>query len=485
MSGAKMVDLSKVLIEESALARVPGRLARRYGLLPVALKGDTLTIVQADPDDPIGVMDLEGRLGVRIETLAASRPEAVSRAIARYYAGEAGEEAPTALVALERLVNRAIQIHCSDIHLDPEEGVGVARMRVDGMMRIVSEFPTSFMADLVSAVKVAARLDIAERRAPQDGQIVMDSLGESIAMRVAVIPTTHGEKVTLRILATAAVAEELDRLDALGMNTQHYKMIHSALEQAHGVLLLSGPTGSGKTTTLYAALRHLREPGTRHILTIENPVEIPLQGVNQIQIDGERVTFAKALRSVLRHDPDIIMVGEVRDAETADIAVKSALTGHLVLATLHANTSVSVITRLLNLGVSRELAASTLRLVVAQRLVRRPCPHCVTHETATEALCEEFGWNPDVPPRLPRVCGCAFCGQLGYAGRLGLYEMTPVDRELRDLIVSGAGEDRMADLAFAKRKWPTLAQDGAVKAAAGLTTPEEVRRVTFLGEGER
>ncbi|AKJ64835.1 GspE/PulE family protein [Kiritimatiella glycovorans] len=482
MSGQQTVDLSKVAIAEAALARVPARLARRYGLLPVALEGETLTVAQANPDDPIGVMELESRLGMRVRTVTASRPEAVARAIERYYAGAAGDETPTALAALERLVNRAIQIHCSDIHLDPEEGMGVARMRVDGMMRVVSEYPPAFMADLISAVKVAARLDISERRAPQDGQIVMDSLGESIAMRVAVIPTTHGEKVTLRILATAAVSEELDRLDALGMSEMHYGMMRAALEQAYGVILLSGPTGSGKTTTLYAALRHLREPGTQHILTIENPVEIPLKGVNQIQIDGERVSFAKALRSVLRHDPDIVMIGEIRDPETADIAVKSALTGHIVLATLHANTSVSVITRLLNLGVSRELAASTLRLVVAQRLVRRPCPHCVVREPATEAQCAEFGWNPAAPPQVARARGCAFCGQLGYAGRLGLYEMTPVDRALRDLVVADASEDSMADFAFEQRKLPTLAQDGADKVAAGLTTPEEVRRVTFVGE---
>ncbi len=484
MSGKRAIDLSRVVVGEAALARVPGRLARRYGILPVALDDRTLTVVLANPDDPMGVMELESRLSLRVKVLAASRPETVARAIERYYSGAAGDEAPTALAALERLVNRAIQIHCSDIHLDPEGDRGVARMRVDGMMRVAGEFTPTFMADLISAIKVAARLDISERRAPQDGQIVMGSLGDNIAMRVAVIPTTHGEKVTLRILATAAIAAELDRLDALGMSEQHHGMMLSALEQSHGVVLLSGPTGSGKTTTLYAALRHLREPGTNHILTIENPVEIPLKGVNQIQIDGERVSFAKALRSVLRHDPDIIMVGEIRDPETADIAVKSALTGHLVLATLHANTSVSVITRLLNLGVPRELAASTLRLVVAQRLVRRPCPHCAIHEPANEALCAEFGWDSAKPPSIPRVRGCAFCGQLGYAGRLGLYEMTPVDRPLRDLIFSGATEDLMADFAFAQRKLPTLAQDGAAKVAAGFTTPEEVRRVTFLGGGE-
>lgn len=484
MSGARKIDLAKVAVAEDALARVPARLARRHGVLPVAMDGDVLTVVVADADDPMAALELESRLGMKIQAMGATRPETVARAIERYYAGAAGGEGSTALAALERLVNRAIQIHCSDIHLDPEETRGVARMRVDGMMRVVGEFAPAFMSDLVSAVKVAAKLDISERRAPQDGQIVMNSLGESIAMRVAVIPTTHGEKVTLRILATASVSEELERMDALGMGEMHLGMMRSALDQAHGVVLLSGPTGSGKTTTLYAALRHLRAPGTRHILTIENPVEIPLAGVNQIQIDGERVTFAKALRSVLRHDPDVIMVGEIRDAETADIAVKSALTGHLVLATLHANTSVSVITRLLNLGVTRELAAATLRLVVAQRLVRRPCPHCVAREPAGEAERAEFGWPAAQPVSVARARGCAFCGHLGYAGRLGLYEMAAVDRELRECMLSGASEDQMADLVFGRRGVPTLARDGADKVAAGLTTPEEVRRVTFAGEGE-
>jgi type II secretory ATPase GspE/PulE/Tfp pilus assembly ATPase PilB-like protein len=484
MSDGQTVDLSRIAVSEQALERLPERLARRYGILPIALEGDTLTVVLADPSDTLDMIEMESRLGLRLRSLRAMRPEAVARAIERYYSGAGSEDGVGALAVLERLVNRAIQIHCSDIHLDPEEGMGVARMRVDGMMRVVSEYSTAFMADMVSAVKVAARLDISERRAPQDGQLVMDSLGDSIAMRVGVIPTIHGEKVTLRILATAAVSEELERLDALGMSERHYGMMLAALDQSYGVVLLSGPTGSGKTTTLYAALRYLRAPRTRHILTIENPVEIPLEGVNQIQIDGERISFAKALRSALRHDPDIMMVGEIRDHETADIAVKSALTGHLVLATLHANTSVSVITRLLNLGVARELAAATLRVVLAQRLVRRPCPHCATQAPASEALCREFGWDPADPPAVPAVRGCSLCGQLGYAGRLGLYEMVAFDRGLRDMICADASEDAMADYAFGRRGLPTLLQDGARKVRAGLTTPDEVRRVTFPGGAE-
>lgn len=482
MSKNPAIDLSKVVISDDVLSRVPARLARRFGILPVALDGETLTVVQTHPDDPLGPMQLEGQIGLRILTAPAARPSSVGRAIERYYSGLTADAASTGLDVLEHLVNRAIQIHCSDIHLDPEEGIGLVRMRVDGMMRVVSEYPLSFLNDLVAAVKVAAKLDISESRAPQDGQMQIESLGESVVMRVAVIPTVHGEKVTLRILATAAVSEELDRLDALGMSKEHYQIFCSALNQSHGVILLSGPTGSGKTTSLYAALRYLRESGHQHIISIENPVEVPLRGVNQVQIDGERITFAKALRSVLRHDPDVIMVGEIRDAETADIAVKSALTGHIVLATLHANSSVSVITRLLNLGINPEMVASTLRLVVAQRLVRRPCPHCMTWEAVNDQLCSEFGWAKDISIKIPRAVGCPLCGQLGYAGRTGLYEMAPVTRELRDLIVTGASEDTMSDAVFKRKGAVTLTADGAVKIAAGSTTPEEVKRVTFLGE---
>lgn len=482
MSKPNPIDLSKVVISDKALSSVPARLARRFGILPVALDGDTLTIVQTHPDDPLGPMQLEGKLGLRVITAPATRPASVGRAIERYYRGLTADSEATGLEVLEHLVNRAIQIHCSDIHLDPEGESGLVRMRVDGMMRVISEYSSDFMANLVSVVKVAAKLDIAESRAPQDGQMILESLGESVVMRVAVIPTVHGEKVTLRILATAAVSEELDRLDSLGMSDLHYQTFLSALSQSHGIILLSGPTGSGKTTTLYAALRYLRESGTRHILSIENPVEVPLRGVNQIQIDGERVSFAKGLRSVLRHDPDVIMIGEIRDAETADIAVKSALTGHIVLATLHANSSVAVITRLLNLGVSAEMAASTLRLVVAQRLVRRPCPHCVKKETVTDSLRVQFGWSKNNPPYVPAAAGCSLCGQLGYAGRTGLFEIVSLNRKLRDLITSGASEDRLADIAFKGEDKATLIADGAAKIVSGLTTPEEVRRVTFLEE---
>jgi type II secretory ATPase GspE/PulE/Tfp pilus assembly ATPase PilB-like protein len=299
---------------------------------------------------------------------------------------------------------------------------------------------------------------------------------------VATVPTVRGEKMTLRILATESLVAELADLAALGMNESHHEMLLSALNQAHGVILLSGPTGSGKTTTLYASLRYLRRPGTHHILSIEDPVEIPMEGINQVHVDAERVSFNRALRSALRHDPDIIMIGEIRDGETADIAVKSALTGHLVLSTLHANNSTGVMTRLLNLGVAPELVTTALRLVIAQRLVRRPCPHCMRWIPPRETDREWLGWDLQEEIRVPQAVGCHLCDDTGYAGRTGLYEMVPMNRAVREMVRQGASEDAIASHVFEELGLPTLRDDGAAKVRMGVTTIEEVRRVTFLGD---
>ncbi len=476
------IDISRVIASWEALRQVPAAHAKRFGILPIAWHGDHLQVVLCEQDNNlIGITQIEARTGLAVEVLPCSDQGAIRKAIERYYP-RASQNEGTPLAMFEEIVNRALQIRSSDIHLDPEDERACVRMRVDGLLRLDRELALEELAEMVSAIKVAAGLDIAERRAPQDGQITIESLGEEISMRVATIPTVNGEKVTLRILATAAVSEELADVSGLGMSPAHYRMYLEALANSHGVILLSGPTGSGKTTTLYAALRHLSKPGTHHILSIEDPVEIPLGGINQIHVDSERVSFNKALRSTLRHDPDIIMIGEIRDAETADVAVKSALTGHLVLSTLHANDSVGVVTRLLNLGVSPELVTSSLRLVIAQRLVRRPCPHCMEWKSPEETDIEEFRWQTIENPKVPVVHGCSLCGQTGYAGRVGLYEMIKVDRGMRELISSGANHDEILNKAFQQRDMLTLAKDGAEKILQGVTTMEEVRRVTYLGE---
>jgi len=480
---AMEIDISRVVASRNAIELISAAQAKRFGILPISLQQDRLQVVLADSDNLAGVTQLEARTGLSVEVLPCPDGEAVIRAIGRYYPQTVQNEG-TPLAMFEEIVNRALQIRSSDIHLDPEEERGYVRMRVDGLLRVDRELSAEELSEMVSAIKVASGLDIAERRAPQDGQMTLNSLGEDISMRVATIPTIYGEKVTLRILATATISAELTDLTGLGMSPRHHEMFSNALGNSHGAILLSGPTGSGKTTTLYAALRHLRKPGTHHILSIEDPVEIPLPGINQVHVDSERVTINKALRSTLRHDPDIIMIGEIRDVETADIAIKSALTGHLVLSTLHANDSPGVVIRLLNLGISTELVTSSLRLVVAQRLVRRPCRHCVSWQPPSETDMEEFGWKPSDNLRVPIAQGCPLCGHTGYAGRLGIYEMIPITGEIREMIRRNASQDTIAKKVFAEMGLPTLAQDGAEKFLHGLTTMEEVRRVTYLGEND-
>ncbi|MDR1959656.1 MAG: GspE/PulE family protein [Planctomycetaceae bacterium] len=475
------MDLSRTVATREALQAVPPQLARRLGVLPVMIADGQLYIVMADESDDSALSQFEAQMTMPVVVLHARAPEAVASVIRRYYPEQSGGYDGTSLGLLGEIVRRAMLYRCSDIHFDAESKTGLIRLRIDGLLRTDRVLPHETLNELISAVKVSSGLDMAERRVPQDGQLTMLIAGEEISMRVATIPTLHGEKLTLRILATESIAAELADLNMLGMSGAHHRLLLEALGNSHGVILLSGPTGSGKTTTLYASLRHLKEPGTLHILSIEDPVEIPLDGINQIRIDSDRVSFNRALRSTLRHDPDVIMIGEIRDAETADIAIKSALTGHLVLSTLHANDSVGVITRLLNLGVSVDLVNSALRLVIAQRLVRCPCPHCMTWTPATEADCEFFGWGADDRKiMLPRAAGCQLCHDTGYAGRLGLYEMIPVDRTIRDMIRSGESEDHISHYLFKECQIVTLRADGAEKVLKGLTTIDEVQRVTCL-----
>ncbi|MDR0390749.1 MAG: GspE/PulE family protein [Planctomycetaceae bacterium] len=481
LSEKAVIDLSRVVATREALKMIPAAQSRRLGVLPLVVSEDKLYVVMADNEDYLSLSQIENLVGIPVVILRAEQPESVPDYIKKYYPEYANEFVGTPLGLLEEVVLRAMLYRSSDIHFDPEQETGFIRFRIDGLMQVDQTLPVSNMNELISAVKVSSGLNIAEHRIPQDGQISLWVTGTEVSMRVATIPTIYGEKMTLRILATENTLAELAELNMLGMNDAHLKMLLETLDNTNGVILLSGPTGSGKTTTLYAALRHLKQSGTLHILSIEDPVEIPLNGINQVRIDSDRVDFNRALRSTLRHDPDVIMIGEIRDSETADIAIKSALTGHLVLSTLHANDSVGVVTRLLNLGVASELVNSALRLVIAQRLVRSPCPHCVRYEPPNEIDREFFGWVNDENIRVPKTTGCPLCNHSGYAGRLGLYEIIKIDRKIRDLIRNTANEDEISNYIFNECNSPTLKVDGIDKIKKGLTTPEEVRRVTFLG----
>ena len=475
------IDIQKITISQETLDIVPAGVARRLQLLPLVFKDDLLLAACADEDSIDAIDQLENITGLAVKAVEVTDIEAFKKAIKRYYPEKLSSKADeNAAVLLERIINRALQLRASDIHIVPLGKSGVIKMRIDGKMRDDREISSGSLTELTSVIKIAADLDISEKRVPLDGNINLNLLGDEVALRVATVPTIHGEHITLRLLSQDD-GESLDTLDSLGLQKTHYDLLLQALDEPNGIILLSGPTGSGKTTTLYAGLRHLRGGGGKHLVSIEDPVEKPVAGVTQIKIDSDsgRVTFNKALRSVLRHDPDVIMIGEIRDGETGDIAVKSALTGHLVLSTLHTNSAAGVLTRLVNLGIAPFLVNSTLRLAIAQRLVRMPCAHCVTYRNPTEDECREFGWNEnDRNLRVPENHGCDFCGGTGNSGRLGLYEMIPVDHEVRKLIDRNANEKEFADYVFGKLRLPSLKQDGAVKILQGKTTIEEVRAVT-------
>lgn len=474
------LDLKRISVPRSVLDLVPAALARRSGVLPVARDNGTLWVASGDEPDPTTLVQMEARTGLVVKTRAVRDPASVAVALRRYYPETANSDAQGPLAELERFVCAALQTRSSDIHVDPSEDGYRVKLRVDGLLRDEAHLDRNTAEEMISAVKVQAKIDIAEHRVPQDGQIVMSAAGESLSMRVATVPTVRGEKLTLRLLGGGA-DEDLTAIEGLGMSEAHLAMFRRALDSPQGVILLSGPTGSGKTTTLYAALRRLREDGTRHIISIENPVEVRLDGMNQVEVDpdGERVSFARALRSALRHDPDILMVGEIRDPESCDSAIKSALTGHLVFSTVHANSAANVTTRLLDMGVSPFLLGSAVLLIVAQRLVRRPCPHCMRREPAKETDLERFGLDPCVEALAPVVIGCTYCGHTGYAGRFGLYEFIPIDKPVRALLMGGANEEAIAEEVFGRRNLPTLRRDGAAKVLEGLTTWNEVDRVTY------
>ncbi|MDL5594453.1 type II secretion system ATPase GspE [Bacillus subtilis] len=376
-----------------------------------------------------------------------------------------------------RLINailaEAVKAKASDIHLETFERHLSVRLRVDGLLREILQPRRELAGLLVSRIKVMARLDIAEKRIPQDGRIALRIAGHEVDVRVSTLPSTHGERVVMRLLDKQAGRLDLSRL---GMDPGTRSRLEGALARPHGILLVTGPTGSGKTTTLYAGLASLNSQ-TRNILTIEDPVEYHLPGIGQTQVNTKvDMTFARGLRAILRQDPDVVMVGEIRDHETAEIAVQASLTGHLVLSTLHTNSAVGAVTRLVDMGVEPFLLCSSLVGVLAQRLVRVLCPHCKQPGPADDAACEHLGLDPQARPTLWHPVGCDACQHSGYRGRQGLYELVLLDEALRQLIHQGAGEAELTR--HARRHGPSLFMDGRDKVLAGVTSLEELLRVT-------
>ncbi len=396
---------------------------------------------------------------------------------------ESDDEAPV-IQFVNSVFVRAVRERASDIHIEPGEQSLLVRFRIDGVLKEVAEPPKRFQASVLARIKIMANLNIAEKRLPQDGRIRIKIAGRDIDIRVATAPTSHGERITMRLLDKSSV--NLD-LESVGMAPGVLKLMRRLIRLPHGIIFVSGPTGSGKTTTLYSALSEINQPD-KNILTVEDPVEYQLQGISQMQVNPKiKLTFSSGLRSYLRHDPDIIMVGEIRDKETAEIAIQASLTGHLVLSTIHTNDAAGVFTRLIDMGVEPFLVASTVVAAHAQRLVRRLCPSCRVAYTPSEEQLDEIGITQEQIAKvgtLYRATGCSECLQVGYSGRLGIHELLAVGDDVQKLII------RASDAGAIKRKaveagMISLREDGAAKVLAGVTTIDEVMRVTQLDEMEQ
>ncbi|WP_336368256.1 type II secretion system ATPase GspE [Marinobacter sp. C2H3] len=378
---------------------------------------------------------------------------------------------------INAILTEAVKTSASDVHIETYEKALVVRFRIDGVLREVVQPKRALAPLLVSRIKVMARLDIAEKRVPQDGRIALRVAGREVDIRVSTMPSSSGERVVLRLLDKQAGTIQLE---SLGMAGRDLTIMRQLINRPYGILLVTGPTGSGKSTTLYAGLQEINDR-SRNILTVEDPIEYNLPGIGQTQVNPKvDMTFARGLRAILRQDPDVVMIGEIRDLETAEISVQASLTGHLVLSTLHTNTAVGAITRLMDMGIEPFLISSSLVGIVAQRLVRVLCTHCKEPYTPSEEHCQFLQQDPANPPTIYRARGCEHCNQLGYRGRIGIYEVVEVTEAISNLIHKRAGE---LDLEHeARTRGPSIHADGVQKILNGVTTVEEVLRVTHRSQ---
>ena len=489
-------------VDPGLVQQLPIQYAKRFACLPLGEAGGVLEVALADPRAIQVVDDLRALYGRRVTPVvvpASAILEAINlaydsaRGTAEAVMGdiEAGEldavahelEEPHDLLDADdeapiiRLVNsllfQAIKDRASDIHIEPYEREVSVRFRIDGLLYDVLKPPRRYHPTIIARIKIMAGLDIAEKRLPQDGRLRFRAAGRDIDVRVSIVPTQFGERAVLRLLDRTGALLTLEQLGLGGANLAH---IEKLIQKSHGIILVTGPTGSGKTTTLYAALSRLNS-SLRNIITIEDPIEYQLHGVGQIQVNPKiDLTFAGGLRSILRQDPDIIMVGEIRDGETAEIAIQAALTGHLVFSTLHTNDSFGALSRLIDMGIEPFLVSSSLVGVMAQRLVRRVCPSCRQPSVATQAEQDEIGLVAGTPIFVAGP-GCDACKGTGYRGRTGIHELLVLDDPVRALVMQRSDASAVRRYA-AGQGMPTLRDDGAAKVAAGETTVEEVLRVT-------
>jgi len=498
-------------IDPELIRLVPERVARQYMVIPLSAHDNVIDVAMANPFDIIAIDDLRAITQHRINTAIISR-EGARILIEKFYATGGHEESLEKVlqdvsethvelkkdsdldrdVALERLkeqseaapivrlvdyiIANAINERASDIHVEPQEKRLNIRYRIDGVLHDIISPAKELQMAIVSRIKIMANMDIAERRLPQDGRFTIRIRHREVDLRISTLPTIFGEKVVMRLLEKGALALDLERL---GFDDRNLEIFKRHITRAHGIILLTGPTGSGKTTTLYSALSAIKSPEI-NIVTVEDPVEYQINGVYQVQANPKiGLTFAIGLRHILRQDPDIIMIGEIRDLETAEMGIRSALTGHLVFSTLHTNDASGTITRLINMGVEPYLVSSSLNLAVAQRLVRKICPDCKESYRASKVMLSSFQLQKSDNVRFYRGKGCTTCKGTGYYGRIAICEMLELKPQVRNLVLNGGDSDTIKQKAIEFGGMTTLRQNGIRKVVEGITTIEEVMRATM------
>jgi type IV pilus assembly protein PilB len=499
--GMTYVEMAAMDVPRHIAAIIPMSVAERYQVIPIKKDGRQVTLAMADPTNFYAIDDVRMISGCEVNTVIASERE-IMRAISQCYGvQELVEKAVNQLKAddsssiadtyvaddapivniVNSIISQAIKERASDIHIEPQDQTLRVRFRIDGVLREVINFPSYSHAAIVSRIKIMSEMDIAEKRVPQDGRIRIQDEDRDIDLRVSTLPTIIGEKVVLRILNNKEVLKDIN---GLGFNPENFSLYFNLYQQAYGMVLVTGPTGSGKTTTLYSTLAEINCPD-RNIITIEDPVEYQIRGISQVQVNPRTgLTFANGLRSILRQDPNIILVGEIRDSETADIAIRAALTGHLVFSTLHTNDAPGAVTRLVDMGIEPFLVASSLLGIVAQRLVRLICTECKESYVPEDGSVElrYAAAENNLTGRLYRGQGCPRCNHTGYYGRMAIHEVMAISGALRDAIQRKVASDTLRDIAV-REGMKTMRQDGIDKAMRGLTTLNEVMRVAYTRTG--